>query len=329
MNKKGILLLTLVVLAALTTMAQGRKNMRINEVMAEQADSTQQGGWLELYNSSYGSNAIEKMFLTTLKPEELFKNKSNGQKADIYLQGLAASNPEQVYEIPRGDEVHTLIAPRSHVVFYFAQGDSLCGTFHIPFVIRPGSYIALYDVNGDLVDEVTLPATLAKGQTYAVKDEGLIPTVIDPDDSDYEWEVRDGATKMASITPGNYNTRAQNENIEKFHKNDPHGFIIAIFAMGILFVTLSLLYVFFKLFGLVARDKKHDDQQAAAPTAAKGDTAEQGETTPDEETMAAICFALYQHLNAHDQESGVITLLPRNESAWGSKSLMMRQLPKK
>jgi hypothetical protein len=43
--------------------------------------------------------------------------------------------------------------------------------------------------------------------------------------------------------------------------------------------------------------------------------------------MAAICFALYQHLNAHDNESGVLTLSPRDGSAWASKSGLMRNLP--
>ena len=58
---------------------------------------------------------------------------------------------------------------------------------------------------------------------------------------------------------------------------------------------------------------------AASPVAASGDL--------DGEKMAAICFALYQHLNAHDQESGVLTLTPRDGSAWAGKNNLMRTLP--
>ena len=55
---------------ALPTLAQGRKNVRINEVMVQQ-DSTGGTGWIEFYNSSYSSNAVEKMFITTMSREEV------------------------------------------------------------------------------------------------------------------------------------------------------------------------------------------------------------------------------------------------------------------
>ena len=56
---------------ALPTLAQ-RKNVRINEVMVQQ-DSTGGNGWVEFYNSSYSSTAVEKMFITTLSREEIQK----------------------------------------------------------------------------------------------------------------------------------------------------------------------------------------------------------------------------------------------------------------
>ena len=63
MNKKIILTLIAVV-AALTSMAQGRMDMCINEVMVQgDSISANQNGkcsaWIELFNSSYGTNAIE------------------------------------------------------------------------------------------------------------------------------------------------------------------------------------------------------------------------------------------------------------------------------
>ena len=55
---------------ALPALAQGRKNVRINEVMVQQ-DSTGGNGWVEFYNSSYSSTAVEQMFITTLSREEI------------------------------------------------------------------------------------------------------------------------------------------------------------------------------------------------------------------------------------------------------------------
>ena len=169
MNKKIILTLIAVV-AAITASAQGRMDLRINEVMV-QNDSNyvdqydHRAGWIEIFNASHGTNGIEKMFITTLKPDfiqDYFKaeeQKSN-KKRNQLLQELRDSRPSEIFEIPRGD-VATKVKPRSHVVF-FADGNIEAGTFHLPFTMNPGqeNYIALYDVNGDLVDEVTVPATL-------------------------------------------------------------------------------------------------------------------------------------------------------------------------
>ena len=54
------------------------------------------------------------------------------------------------------------------------------------------------------------------------------------------------------------------------------------------------------------------------------------ETNADDEVRAAIFMALYQHLNAHDSESGVLTFGNNQDySAWGDKGLLLRQLPQR
>ena len=312
---------------ALPTLAQGRKNVRINEVMVQQ-DSTGGNGWVEFYNSSYSNTAVEQMFITTLSREEIQsvfdKNKGNKKKPKQILVELSEARPMDIYEIPRGDERNTKIAPRTHFVME-ADGDTKAGTFHLPFTLKPGqdNYVALYDVNGDLVDDVTIPASLKPGETYAIEKEGRLPSVLD--DGKTRWTVKDGQTNQTAITKGNYNAREVNENIEKFREEDPHGYWIALLAMSVVFIALALLYICFKLFGkfasrnLQTEDKSQASAPAAAPAAAGGDL--------DGEKMAAICFALYQHLNAHDQESGVLTLTPRDGTAWSSKPGLMRELP--
>jgi len=316
---------------ALPTLAQGRKNVRINEVMVQQ-DTTGGNGWVEFYNSSYGTNAVEKMFITTLSREEIQsifdKNKGTNKKPNQVLLELCEERPMDIYEIPRGDERNTKIAPRTHFVME-ADGDPKAGTFHMPFTFTAGkdNYIALYDVNGDLVDDVTVPATLQIGQSYAIKAEGRLPSILD--DGKTEWTVKDGKTIESAITKGNYNIREVNENIEAFHIKDPHGYWIAILAMSVVFGSLAVLYILFKLFGIFASKtlQKDDQKQASAPAAAQAAAIPAAGGDLDGEKMAAICFALYQHLNAHDQESGVLTLAPRDGSAWSSKSGLMRELP--
>ena len=195
------------------------------------------------------------------------------------------------------------------------------------FTLGKDNYIALYDVNGDLVDDVTIPASLKPGETYAIKAEGSLPSILD--DGKTEWIVKDGNTIETAITKGNYNIREVNENIEAFHDKDPHGYWIALLAMSVVFSALALLYICFKLFGKFASRNLAENkqtEQAAAPATAQAASVPAGGDL-DGEKMAAICFALYQHLNAHDQESGVLTLTPRDGSAWAGKTNLMRELP--
>ena len=330
MSKKALTLLLLCAILALPTLAQGRKNVRINEVMVQQG-STGGNGWVEFYNSSYSSTAVEQMFITTLSREEIQsvfdKNKGNKKKPKQILVELCEAQPQDIYEIPRGDERNTKIAPRTHFVME-ADGDPKSGTFHMPFTFTAGqdNYIALYDVNGDLVDDVTVPATLKLGETYAIKAEGRLPSILG--DGKTEWTVKDGQTIETAVTKGNYNIREVNENIEAFHIKDPHGYWIALLAMSVVFCALALLYICFKLFGKFASKNLTDDskQQAAAPEAVQA-VASPAAGDIDGEKMAAICFALYQHLNAHDNESGVLTLAPRDNSSWANKTGLMRELP--
>lgn len=313
---------------SLPALAQGRKNVRINEVMVQQ-DSTGGNGWIEFYNSSYGTNAVEKMFITTLDDKTIQDIIQKGKIEHNYKPNKSllelchqADFKDKIFEIPRGDERNTKIAPRTHFVME-ADGDTRLGTFHLPFTLKAGqdNYVALYDVNGDLVDTVTVPASLKPGETYSIKKEGRIPTAL----GEGKWIVRDGMTDTTAITKGNYNFREVNENIEMFREKDPHGFWISLIAMSVVFGALAILYVFFKLFGIFgkkATGKEEVQAPAAAPAAAQA-----ASTNANDEAMAAICFALYQHLNAHDSESGVITLEPRDGSAWGNKPGLMRELP--
>lgn len=328
--KKGIILSLLVAVTGFIASAQGRMDLRFNEVMTQNdsnlIDQTgHRSAWIEVFNSSYSTVGMEQMFIAN---QPIDMSNLGGKKPKDYLNEYAAAHPDVLYEIPRGD-VATKLAPRSHVVF-FADGNSALGALHLSFKIEPGkeNSLYLYDVNGDLVDVVNIPANLPANCTFALKADGQSKLIDGKMDSE-AWGVRDGVTDATAITPGKYNLGVVNENIEKFAKEDSHGFIISVVAMLIVFSALLMLSILFWLFGKAnkAANKQNKptspvttDNVADVPPTASG---------TEHEAIAAICMALYQHFNSHDEESGVLTFNRDANTAWSSKARMMRIVPVK
>ncbi len=308
--------------------AQGRMEMRFNEVMTQNdsnlVDQTgHRSAWVEIFNRSYGAVGMEQMFISN---QAIDLSDLGGKKPKDYLNEYAQAHPDVLYEIPRGD-VATKVAPRTHIVF-FADGQSSLGALHLSFKILPGqeSNLYLYDVNGDLVDMVTIPASLPANSTFALKADGQ-SELIDGKMNASAWGIRDGATDATAITPGKYNVGVVNENIEKFAEKDPHGYIISLVAMGIVFCALLMLAILFYLFGKANKAANKDENPASTEPAKVVDTP--AATGASDEAIAAICMALFQHFNAHDEESGVLTFDRNPHTAWSDKSGLMRQLPRK
>ena len=326
--KKGIILTLLVAAMGLFASAQGRMEMRFNEVMTQNdsnlVDQTgHRSAWVEIFNRSYGMVGMEQMFISN---QAIDLSNLGGKKPKDYLNEYAQAHPDVLYEIPRGD-VATKVAPRTHIVF-FADGQSSLGALHLSFKILPGqeSNLYLYDVNGDLVDMVAIPATLPANSTFALKTDGK-SELIDGKMNASAWGIRDGATDATAITPGKYNLGVVNENIDKFAKEDPHGYIISLVAMGIVFSALLMLAILFYLFGKANKAANKDENPASTEPAKVVDTP--AATGASDEAIAAICMALFQHFNAHDEESGVLTFDRNPHTAWSDKSGLMRQLPRK
>lgn len=338
MNKK-ILLTLIAVVVAITASAQGRLDLRINEVMVQNdSNYVDQDGhraaWIEIFNASHSTNAIEKMFITTYKQDfiqnyfKVEEQKSN-KKRNQLLNELAEKHGDSIYVIPRGD-VDTKVKPRSHVVF-FADGKDANGTFHLPFVLEAGkdNYIALYDVNGDLVDEVIVPASLPADNSFARTSEDAIDLHKNSRSFDEsEWQVRVGQSEANAITPAKFNARPVNENVQKFKDEDGTGIWLTLMSMGVVFSALLMLYILFKLFGkfFTSKDKKKDDE--VVDKAIDNEPTVESQPQGDDEAIAAICMALYQHFNAHDEESGVLTFdRSQQNGAWGSKGNLLRHRP--
>ncbi len=135
-KKKLVLLLLTVAGCCVTTFAQARKGLRINEVMVVNEsnfvdDYGQRGAWVELFNSNFSPLEISSVFLTN-----------------------DPSRPT-LYPVPLGD-VNTRIPKRQHVVFW-ADGKPSRGTFHTNFTLDPSkpNWIGVYDADGrTLIDSI-------------------------------------------------------------------------------------------------------------------------------------------------------------------------------
>lgn len=351
MNKKGIFLILISVIISLSSFGQARKLLRINEVMV-QNDSNyidqlgHRASWFEVFNSSYATVGMEQMFITTVDAHKAisgYQDVPAAKKKEV-MQDFCEKNPDVAYEIPRGD-ASTKVAPRTHVVF-FADGNSATGALHVSFKLTPGKEndLYLYDVNGDLVSFVKVPADIKADNSFGAKSESYwskkseldkYKQALGTDDPNTlwnltasQWEVRDGSNDNVAITPMKYNAKVVNQNIEKFYKGDPNGTTIAVIAMGIVFLALLLLFILFWLFGLA--NTMAESKSADKPTESDSDSATEtvaSAQADDDLAAVAICMALYQHLNAHDEESGVLTFDRNADTAWSNKANMMCPTP--
>lgn len=301
--KKSLLLLAVILGGCtLLTSAQGRRgSLYINEVMVSNDsnfidDFGNRSAWIELYNSKFAPLEISNIYITNDR-----------------------NNPTK-YAVPLGD-VNTHIPKRQHVVFY-ADGMPSRGTFHTSFVLDPTkeNWIGLYDSDKiTLIDSVLIPI-LPGNTSYA--------RVADAAD---EWQIRNDEGELY-ITPSSSNViRDKNDKIEMFAEKDENGFAMTLMAMGIVFSALLILCLCFKAIssigaGMHARNK----MMASGVENPVVTTKERHEVVDSGEVIAAIVMALHEHLNAHDEESHVLTInkVKRAYSPWSSKIYNMRQIPR-
>ena len=222
---------------------------------------------------------------------------------------------KRMSQIPNGDE-RTNLSGRQHLVLYLGSQPNL-GTLHlaVPVDATKPLWIALYNGNAtQLIDSVSVPL-LEADQSYArIANNG----------TGADWEVK----SADRVTPGISNVTTVSESkVEKFKREDPHGFGMALMAMGIVFFCLALLWIVFSLFGMLMRHmetaKKVANKQPIKPiTKTVEKTIEVGHKTGvilkdgfeskgiDREVyMAVIGMALKQYEDdVHDVESGIITI---------------------
>lgn len=298
MKRKLLLAAALIIVAASTTFAQGRKSLRINEVMVQNESSIvddygEHHGWIELFNSNFAPLEISSIYITNDKDD-----------------------PTK-YPVPLGD-VNTRIPKRQHIIF-FADGQPDKGTFHTNFVLEPGqdNWIGIYDADGiNLIDSITIPASLVTDNTYARSIDGA-----------GEWTIRDGG--KAYITPSSANViRDKNNKIEQFAERDANGFGMTVMAMCIVFSALLVLCLSFYGIGKLSASISRMNKMRAQGVEKK-DIEIKSVTHDSGEEIAAIVMALHDHLDAHDTENTILTInkVKRAYSPWSSKIYGLREVP--
>ena len=316
MNQIRLLLSGLVIATSSTVFAQGAKNIVINEVLTNNTSSIvdefgRREAWIELENTSFSTYNVRGMYLTT----------------DRAVLNKNMSAPERIQHmtiIPSG-ETRTAIGARQHLVL-FCNSNPAEGKLHLSLNVPMSEpvWIALYNGNAtELIDSVTVPA-LNADQSFA-RSKG-------------KWSIK----SPENATPGIENfIEASESKIEKFKREDPHGFAMAIMAMGIVFSCLALLWIFFTLFGMLMRHmetaKKVANKQPIKPiTKTVEKTIEISHKTSNvlqegfdkkgidmEVYMAVIGMALRQYEDdVHDVESGIITI-KQKETEWDDEYSQM------
>ena len=311
----GILVGLTVVAAAF---GQGAFSFKINEVVVTNTHGLideygERSGWIEIANTSWGTNNIRSCYLTTNR-EALNKDLSVPER--VKLMSL----------VPKGDE-RTNLTAQQRIVF-FADGHTNLGTLHTNFTLKEGeeNFIALFDGNGKtLLDSITVPP-LAENQSYA--------RVYDSDSEAYVWMVLDAE----EVTPGapNAGQGKVQDKVAEFKEKDPYGIAMSIMAMGVVFGCLLALYVFFRLFGyavtLYRRWPVCGLSVRCATKLTKLPSWPNRVWRPKgvdmKVYMAVIAMALRDYEeDVHDVESNVLTYHTEEHSEWNAKGYTMREWP--
>lgn len=251
--------------------------------------------WIEIFNTSQGTVNFAGCFLT----DDL----SNLRKSQITK-----------------DDRSTKIGPRQ-VVLLYAAGNSALGTYYLNFTLPVGGTVYLVSNDGrTIIDSLKIPATLPEGMSiskFAHDNKELLFDDI----------------HQSSPSPRSLNGRHEQKTKSQIMKEtDPHGWILTLIAVSVVFSALLILFLIYNLSGNIFTGKykrrpghhKADDETAAAIAMALE------LASGDDAVPAAIAMALhlYSDDGAHDIEPGFITIQDK-PSAWRNKNLMFRKTTRK
>ena len=297
----------ILLLVATIGRGQGLDNFKISEVVVNNQSGLideygERSAWIEITNTSWSTTNLSGCYITS--------------DPSVLDESLTA--PQRIAKmclISKGD-ARTSIAPKNQVVF-FADGKQHLGTLHTNFTLTPGqeNFVALFEGNGvKMIDCVTIPATLEADHSWSRFGFGK---KVEP-----VW--KDCPPNLVTPNSANDNTVVKQDKVKEWKEKDPHGVAMSILGMGIVLGGLVLLWFFFSLFGAVFRRSEKKAEAAQAASASEAPAKEAVAPKADDMTtiMSVIAMALYEELDAHDEESGVITIVPTH-SHWGFHELEM------
>lgn len=319
---KAFLLLGILICAS-NLYAQNMSDMRLNEVLVTNTEGFEddfgyRSGWIELFNTSYGTVDIAGCYLST-DPNNL-----------------------TMYRIPKGD-VLTKVQPRQHILFW-ADGFANRGTFHLGFTLDGAKEIIFTASDGrTVIDRVEFPA-LEANQSYGRKMDGegsskelgafytSYRNSLKDAEAKADKSTKHGWISMANPTPSTNNATLDGESKSAMMKRtDPYGLFLTVTAMSVTFLVLAILYLVFKQVGKFHIKKKSENAVKAMEgtgKSAKADTSGQVSA----ETYAAISMAIHMFMvenEAHDFEDTVLTInkVSKSYSPWSSKIYTLRETP--
>ena len=310
--RKRILLILALLVSFTSLRAQNVIDLIIAEALAV-PDSTgivddygRRGGWIEIFNTSQGTVNFAGCYLT---------DDRNNLKKSI---------------IPKGD-LRTKLGPRQTALIY-ASGNGADGTFYAGFPVRTGSTIYLVSNDGrTVIDSLVIPATLPEGMSMSKR-------AFDLRQKEFE-ALPDPTVPSPGIYNGDLNAATK---AEAMKEKDPHGWILSMVAVSVVFSALAILWFLFWLF--FDRPAKRAAQAKNKPVKTKAAALKAGEPTDEiaavialamdmeqgGDVYAAIALAMDLYFNdtVHDAESFVLTMRPKDGSAWNDKKQVFRKLPR-
>ena len=160
-----------------------------------------------------------------------------------------------------------------------------------------------------------MPASLPANHSYARIDDGVRTAV-----ATEAWHI------TQHTTPGSNNVvKDKNEKIDRLQEADPNGFVMTITAMLVVFSGLLILFLAYKLVGIVAM--RLEDRKENLHSRLHKESTESASTTEDPLVAVAISLALTTELEMGGGEApGQLTIRPRTlpYTPWSDKSQMMR-----
>ena len=311
--RKRILLILALAVSFTSLKAQNVIDLIIAEALAV-PDSTgivddfgRRGGWIEIFNTSQGTVNFAGCFLT---------DDRNNLKKSI---------------IPKGD-LRTKLGPRQTTLIY-ASGNGADGTLYADFEIRPGSTVYLVSNDGrTIIDSLVVPASLPAGMSMSKRAFDLRQSEFEP--------LPDPTVPSPGIYNGDLNAATKSEAMAE---KDPHGGILSLVAVTVVFSALAILWFLFWLFfdrpaKKAAQAKEKPKNSAAKAQVKAGEVSDEiaavialamdMEQGGDVYAAIALAMDLYFSDTVHDTESFILTMRPKDGSAWNDKKQIFRKLPR-